>query len=319
MSAETAPETAPVEAPPPAAPPNQPAKEAPAAEPEKVEHEPEKAPGADIAAEVMRQRDARQLGELVREKKALEAKAASFKESEAKLAAFAKIERLLDDEDDASAIEALLQLKAGDRYKDRLASTYNALTDRMLKGQNAPKQSSAVERSVSRLEKDFEQLKHEKAQTEARLAEKEAEERDRAVQGAVESIGSYLKDLEHDYPFLMAEADEPADIVWAIIEEADRAGKELTLGEAAKLANDHFQPAFERKAPRYQSLLAPNKGEDKPAKPEDAQPKLSAPPRKSLTNADASQVSNQKTLPPAKSDDERIDRGWEAFRRALTK
>jgi hypothetical protein len=276
-------------------------------------------PKVDFAAEVMKRRDAKELAQVVREKKAVEAERAKLKEHEQKLESFRIVEQLLEDGDDAGAIEALIRLKAGDKASERLASTYNALTERMLKAQDGKKQEpTPVERDVSRLRQRLEALEQQKASAEAKLAEKEAAEHEQRVQNAIGQVGTYLKDAEHEYPYLMAEADDPGEVVWHILDEAAKHGQELTIGDAAKLANDHFQPTVTKKADRYKNLLAPTKANGVPPKPE-ALRSQSAPPRKSLTNADASQAPSTKTLPPAKNDEERLARGFAVLQRGLNK
>jgi len=316
-TADAAPSEAPVEAP--TETPEETA-EANAASEGVAPEAPEAPPEPDkpsLAAEVMQRRDARQLAALVREKKQLEQAAAKYKEHDAKLTAMARIERYLEDGDDASAVEELLRLKSGDKAKERLATTYNALTERMLGAQNQS-QPTRVERGLSRIEKDLDALKLEKAELAAKLEAKEAEERDRAIQGAKQAVGSFLKDLEHEHPFLMAEADEPEEIVWNILEAAQERGDEITLAQAAALANEHFQPIYERKKPRYLNLPAPPKASGDQNKPE-APPSQKSAPRKSITNADASQAASEKPLPPPRTEEERLDRSFAVLQRGLTK
>ncbi len=267
----------------------------------------------DVVAEVMKRRDTQALAGLVREKRQLEAERAKYKEHEPKLTAFRRIEQLLEEGDDATAIEELIKLKSGDKHKERLATTYNALTDRILKGHSEKQQPSLVERSVSRLEKQLEELQARETQAQSKLAEREAAEQEQRAREVVTNVSTYLKGAEQEYPFLMAEADEPGEVVWAIMEEAEKLGQELTLGEAAKLANTHFQPTAEKKADRYKNLLAP-KGSNVPIKPE-APTRTSAPPRKSLTNADASQAPVAKELPPPRTQQERVDRAFAVLQR----
>ncbi len=275
-------------------------------------------PKVDIAAEVMKRRDAKELASLVRDKRAVESERAKLKEQSAKLEAFREIERMLDEGDDAGAAEALVRMKAGDKANERLATLYNGLTDRLLKDKNGTQQPTQVERGVTHLRSKLETLEQKNAALEARLAERDAAEHEQRIRGAVERVGGYLKDAEHDYPFLMAEADDPGEVVWSILEEAEKHGQELTLEEAAKLANDHFQPTATKKADRYKNLLAPTKANGVPPKPEATRSQV-APPRKSLTNADASQAPTTKTLPPPKNDEERLERAFAALQQGLGK
>jgi hypothetical protein len=306
LSAEDgADEPAPAKAAPAKAAPAEPAKEPEPAKPEE--------PAFDPAAEVMRRRDAKELASIVREKKALEARALEFKQHEGKLAALAKIERLLEDEDDAGAFEAMLALKLGEKAGDRLPHSYNLLTERMLRPQNAPHPVSKEARGVSRIERELEEVKAREAQTRAKLEQREAEEYEHKVLGAKATLKAHIKDSEHELEALVTEADQPEEIVWEILEEADKAGKPLTVGEALKLANNHFKPAFERKAERYKNSLAPKKAVDVPGKPE-APTSKSAPQRKSLTNADASEVVAPKAPPKPRNEDERLDLAWQKLR-----
>lgn len=326
MSVETTPGApAPAAAPPPEAPSKAPAAAptppAPAADPEEADNAPPPAAAAtavDYAAAVMKQRDARELASLVREKRQLEAERAKFKEREPKLAALEKIERLMDDGDRAGAIVELHRLKYGDKAAEELAESYNGLTQHVLGVQNNP-QNAKVERSVSRIQEQLDALKHEKAQAEARVAEMEARDRDQRIHAAIDSVGTFLKDAESDYPYLLAEADAPEHVVWGILEKAAENDQELTLEEAARLANDHFRPAFEKKAPRYQNLLAPTKATGSPTKPEASTSPIGQPPRKSLTNADASQAPADKTTPPPRNETERLDRSFAVLQQGLNK
>lgn len=272
---------------------------------------------SDVVAEVMKRRDARELAAIVREKKAMESERAKYKEHEAKLAALARIDRLLEDGDDAGAIEELLALKHGDKASARLPETYNALTARVLESQTAKQPVSRAERGVSRLERELEEVKAREAQTRARLEEREAEEYERSVRGAKATLSKFLQDNQTSYEALLLEADAPEEIVWEILDEHEKLKKPITLGEAAELANQHFKPAFQRKAERYNQIKnspAPKKANEVPTKLE-APTSKSAPPRKSLTNADASAVAATKAMPPAKNDEERISRGWQILRR----
>jgi hypothetical protein len=322
MSQETAPQpepaSPPAEAPPPAPPP------APA-DPDEPEAPPatppaEAPPKVDLAAVVMKQRDASQLAALVREKKQLEATAAKYKSSEAKLAALAKIEQLMDDGDRAGAIVELHRLKFGDKAAAELADSYNSLTRHVLGKQNeSSPEIVQVKREVSRNGQEIEALKRERDQYQAKLAEKEAAEYQRWERGAVEDLGSYLKSTADQFPYLVAEVDQPEEVVWEILKTAAAQGQnDLTYEQAAQLANEHFKPTAEKKAARYQNLLA-SKASGNPPKPEAAAKPTSAPPRKSLTNADASQASTEKSLPPPRNDQERLDRSFAVLQRAQAK
>lgn len=283
-----------------------------------AEPEPEK---PNLVAEVMKRRDVSQLASLVREKKALEADREKFKGHESRLSTLEKIERLMDDGDDAEAVMELLRFKHGDKAAERLAPAYNGLTKRVLGVQIDP-QTAKVEQSVSRIQKQLDALKQEKAQTEAKLAERESEAREVAIQGAIRQVGSYLKTVEAEFPHLLAEADAPEEVVWGILEEAEKHGQELTLEQAAKLADEHFQPSFERRKARYESknLLAPNKANEVPTKLEAPSSTKAAPPRKSLTNADASQAPTETAeLPPPRSEQERRDRSFAVLQKSLNK
>ncbi len=295
----------PEKAPPPADPDEPPDESAPKPAPTPAP-EPKPEP-ASYVAEVMKQRDVSQLAELVREKKALEATAAKYKGSEGKLATLAKIERLMDDGDDDEAMMELLRFKHGDKAAERLAPAYNGLTKRIL-GVQADPHVTRVEQRVTRQDQEVEALKSELAQARAERQEREAKDHEDKVRGAVKQLATILKEHEATYPHLMAEADSPEEVVWGILEEAHKHSQELSLQDAIKLADDHFKPAFERKASRYQNLLAPNKANGVPTKPE--APKLTAPPRKSLTNAAASHAPNEKTLPPPKNEAERLSRSF---------
>lgn len=260
----------------------------------------------------MKRRDASQLAALVREKKQLEATAAKYKSGEAKLTALEKIERLMENGDEDEAVMELLRLKHGDKAGERLSHVYNGLTRRVLGVQSDP-QLAKVEQRVSRFDEQLEAIKNEKAQIEAKLAERDAADQELRVQGAIKQVEGYLKGFESEYPFLLAEADSPEEVVWGILEEAAQHGQDLTLEQAARLANDHFKPAFEKRAPRYQNLLAQNQAKGSPTKPEAPASTTGAPPRKSLTNADASSVPAEKALEPPKTDAERRDRAFAAL------
>lgn len=305
-----------------------PAPEAPKPAPDESDTDPGKdepapppeGPKVDVAATVKRAAGAAELAALVREKKALEAQATKYKGTEAKLAALEKIEQLMDDGDRAGAIVELHRLKYGDKAAAELAESYNGLTRHVLgeKTERNP-QIAPVERKVSRLEQDFEALKLERDQANAKLAERDAAEQQRWEENAVKGLASYLESATEKHPYLMAEADAPEEVVWAILKEASAQGQDdLTYEQAAELANEHFRPTAEKKAARYQNLLAKKAG-GVPIKPE-APPKLTGmPPRKSLTNADASQAAASKDLPPPRTEQERRDRSFAVLQAGLHK
>ena len=310
MTAEapTKPVADPVEDPAPAETPAEPAKEPEAAA--------DKGPDlAAIATGVMARRDASQLGALVREKKALEAEKAKFKEHEADLGALAEFHRLYE-VDPAAAVAHMLEHKEGkDKGQAALARAYDGLTTRILGVESKTAVPPHLKLSVDRAEKNVSGAQARIDALEAKLAAKEAEEQRVAVQGALQTVGGFLTKQEHEYRYLMAEADDPTEIVWSIMEDANAQGVELSLGDAAALANEHFKPTFEKKKDRYQRLTAPERGADTPSKPEST-PKPSASTRKSLTNADASQATAPTTTkqPPPKTDEERLERSWQMLK-----
>src|SRR5690606_2188751 len=135
---------------------------------------------------------------------------------------------------------------------------------------------------------------------------------------ANQAVGPFLKDLEHEHPFLVAEADQPEEVRCSIPEAAQGRGGEIPLAQAAALANDHIQPLYEPKTPRYLNLPAPPEASGDPNKPE-APPSQKGAPRKSITNADASQAASEKPLPPPRTEEERPDRSFAVLQRGLTK
>lgn len=290
---------------------------APAAEEAPAEAPPApEPPKPDLATKVLERRDPSQLAAIVKANRELQSSNEKLKVAESKAASFAKIERLLEDGDDDEAAMELLRLKHGDKAGERLSHLYNGLTRRVLGEKVDPRQVKDEQRA-SRTDREIEALKQETAQTKALLAERDAAERERAVQGALIQVGGYLKATEAEYPYLLAEADSAEQVVWEILEEYERDGQILTLEQAARLANEHFKPAFERKAQRYKNLLAQEAsgGSTKPEAPA----LKGLPPRKSLTNADASAAPTSKTAPPPKDDNERLDRAWAAMQAARSK
>lgn len=278
-------------------------------------------PKVDLAAEVMKRRDAKELAALSRQQRQLEAERTKLKELEPKAASFARAQRLAEDGDRVGAISAMLEAWHGDAEKAKaaLADYYNDLTAHVLAVQNAPQNPSKLERRVSRHEEDLEALKRERDQAKAEAEELKARDHEQRVQGAIQQVASFLRDSESEFPHLTAEADAPEDVVWGILEEAMARGEDLTLEQAAKLADEYFKPAVERKKTRYQNLLAPKKANGVPPKSEAPTSPMSAPPRKSLTNADASQAPQPQELPPPRNEDERLARSFAVLQQGLSK
>lgn len=312
MSLSTSsPATAPI-APPPAPDPVQPADAAaPSADapPEGAEPVQEPTP-ADLAAEVMRRREAGSLAKLMREKRELDERAAAFKDAEPKLATLSKAQQLWESGDYSGALHAFAGLAAADpgKVKEQLPRLYEQLTSQIL-GVDSPTQVQAsLQRDVASLQRKLEELQQEKARREAEHEQWTAQDRERRVQGAVESIATLLSQNEQDVPYLLAEADDPAQVVWDIMLEAvERGDKPLEPEEAAKIANQYFQPIFEKKKNRYQYLLAPQ-GASGSIQPE-ATPSQTAP-SKSLTNADASRAPDLQTPRPIPNREDSIDAAW---------
>lgn len=269
-------------------------------------------PVAAIAQTVIRQRDAKELAQLVREKKQLEAEREKVKEGEKKLAFLAKLEQLYED-DPAAAIEYMLAEKAGDpeRAKAAMAKAYDGLTSRIL-GVESKSAPSRHERSATRVDSRIEALEQKLAQTEAEKVQLASAQAERQRQDRYQMVASWIStDAESLAPFeaLLDEADDPAAVVHEILESAHAEGhSDLTFMRAAELANEHFKPAFlkkqERRAQRLNHLSAPTKANEA-HKPETSKsPNGSS--RKSLTNADASQVTPNQEPPKPKTDAERI-------------
>lgn len=294
----------------PVAEPEKPAEGAPPADPATPVAEPPPEPKPGLVAEVMKARDAKNLAAIVREKRQLEATAAKYKEHEPKLAALERMQRLLEDGDRTGAILELHRLQYGDKAADELAASYNGLTEHILGAQSQPSpELTQVKREVSRTANEVAAIKLERDQARAALAEKEEAERERAIQGAKQTVGGFLKDTETTYPYLVAEADAPEEIVWGILEAAAERNEEMTLAQACELANEHFKPTAEKKAARYQNLFAPKPATGSPLKPE-TRTSPTASPRKSITNADASSVAPDQELPPPRTEQERRDRSF---------
>lgn len=317
IPAATTPTTTPAASPPPApagtegqtatppAPPATPADAAPEGAPPTQEPSP-----ADLAAEVMRRRDAASLAKLMREKRELDERAASFKDAEPKLATLTKAQQLWESGDYSGALHAFAGLATSDpgKVKEQLPRLYEQLTSQIL-GVDSPSQVQAsLQRDVARLQRELEALQQEKARAQAEHEQLTAQDRELRVQGAVESIATLLSQNETDVPYLLAEADNPAQVVWDIIvESVERGDKPLEPEEAAKIANSYFQPIFEKKRTRYQHLLAPQ-GASGLFQPE-ATPSQTAP-SKSLTNADASRAPDLQKPPAIPNREDSIDAAW---------
>lgn len=300
--------------------PEKAAKPATEAPPVETPAEPETPPAPDIKAEalsaVVGRRDAKQLAAIVRQQKQIDTEKERIKAADAKLAAIARMEKAFDEDDDAAAVDALLEYKFGADAAQRKGQLYDRLTGQILRVESKAAPSAKYERRASALEQDFEAIKQELAQAKAEKAEAAARERELQEQNAASSISTWLSDpkVEAEYPCLAAEADDPGVAVYELLAEAKERGQELTVGEAAALLNEHFQPAFEKKKARYQNLLAPNKATDS-TKPETRQSQ-STPSRTSITNADASQAAaTPPELPPPATEAERLERSWQVLRR----
>jgi hypothetical protein len=323
--------TAPPPAPAPAPAEKQPATPMPPADPDdpgdesKPTDEEVTIPGKPVAApdpsklveSAMQKRDAKQLAALVREKKVYEAGQTKLKEAAPRLSVMDEFDRLFED-DPAAALEYMVAHKAGDpeRARAALAAAYDGLTSRILGVESKAPVNVKVERSVSRLEQRLQQLEQEKTQAEAKLAQREAAEAEQRIQGAKSYLGELLQtdELQKAYPYFFAESNDPTEEVWALMNEAEEAGLEMTVGEAADLMNKHHQPTVEKKKDRYKNLLAPTKGSDTPSKPETPKSQNGTS-RKSLTNADASAApSPTKKEPTPRTENERREMSWAKLR-----
>jgi hypothetical protein len=263
----------------------------------------------DYADAVMKRRDAASLAKLMKEKRELDARAETYKGAEPALAAVTRAQKLWESGDHAGAFHEFMSVAAGDaaKVKEHLPKLYDQLTSQIL-GVDSPQNVAArTEREIATLKRELEELKQERATTQAEYEQWTSQDRERRVSAAVESVGALLEKTS-DYPFLMAEADNPAQVVWDIMVEAIERGEEPPEPEAAaKLANQYFQPIFEKKKNRYQNLLAPQgaSGSNQPETPSSQNGS-----RKSLTNADAATAPDLQTPQPITDRDESIDAAW---------
>lgn len=273
--------------------------------------DPAEPPPPDYAAEVMKRQSAASLAKLMREKRELDARAESFKGAEPSLAAVNQAKKLWEAGDHLGAFNAFMAVTAGDKAKEQLPKLYDQLTSQILGVDSPTNVAARTEREIATLKRELEELKQERATSQADYETWAAQDRERRVSAAVESVGTLLEKTT-DYPFLMAEADNPAQVVWDIMVEAIERGEEPPEPEAAaKLANTYFQPIFEKKKNRYQNLLAPQ-GASGSSQPETTASQNGS--RKSLTNADAARAPDLQTPAPIADRDESIDAAWQMLR-----
>lgn len=273
-------------------------------------------PPANPAAEVIERRTGQALAKLMREKQDLDARSSQVKKHEARLAMLDRADALAAAGDHSAANMLTLEATYGskEKAKEALPSLYESLTSEIIGVQSkvAPK----VERDLSRLERRLEQMELEREKALAERDAMAARDREQRVEQGVKALSTMLEQQSNDYPYLMAEADDPGHVVWEIMVAAIERGEEPPEPEeAAKLANQYYQPVFERKKTRYQNLLAPQGASGTPSKPEGPQ-NTPGPPRKSLTNATSAQAPNLTAPAPITDREKSIDAAWKHLQEA---
>lgn len=265
-----------------------------------------------MADVVLRRRESAALAKLMREKRELDVRAEAYKGVEPRLAALAAAQQLYERGDHGGAVKAALTILAGDeaRAKEALPKAYESLTSEILGVESSSQQSARVQRDLASLHKQLGDVQSELATRRAERDQMAAEVQERQIAEGVQSLATVLDAAKSQYPNLMAEADDPAQVVWEMMVEAlERGEKPPEWEEAAKILDSHYQPIVEKKKNRYQHLLAPQGANGSPSKPEMPSSQMGS--RKSLTNADAASTSD---LQPPKPILNREDSIEQAFR-----
>lgn len=150
--------------------------------------------------------------------------------------------------------------KEPDAQKAWLEGLYEEMTYNVL-GVEPDAETSEAKKARSEtasLRRQVEELKKQQAEAERQRAEAaQRAEEEQKIAGAIRSVGGYLSDAAHEFPFLTRGSDEPGKVVWDVLNQAAVEGKELTLKEAADLAEAHFKTEAER----FRDLLTPKTDE----------------------------------------------------------
>jgi hypothetical protein len=262
----------------------------------------------DLAAEVMKRRDSSALAKLMREKRELDARAAQLAEKAPVLDGFERARQYAEEGDHARATRAFYETIYGpEKAQEMFPHVYASLTSEVVGVESAAQAQARFQRDLARLQQQQQELQEKVARDQAAHEQWIASTREERITGAVGTIASMLEQST-DYPYLLAESEEPAQVVWEIMVEAlERGEQPPTPEEAAKIANNHFQPIFEKKKTRYQHLLAPQgaSGSNQPETPASQNGS-----RKSLTNADAASAPDLRAPPTIMNRDDSIDAAW---------
>jgi hypothetical protein len=256
----------------------------------------------------MSRRDAANLAKLMQAKREADAAAARAAEKAPLYEQLERAAKYAKEGDHSRATRAFYEAVHGpEKAKELFPQVYDHLTSEVLGVEAGSKIQGRVERDLARLQREHEELAATIARDQAAHQQWAAANREERISGAVGTISQMLE-ASKDYPYLAAESDDAAQVVWEIMVEAAERGEEPpSPEEAAKLANDHFQSIFEKKRTRYQQLLAQQSASGT-AQQEAANSQTA--PRMSLTNVDATQAPDLKTAPKFIDREQSIDAAW---------
>lgn len=274
----------------------------------------------DLAAAVMERRTAASLAKLMAAKRDADAAAERVKGVEPAVQAFERARQRAEAGDHAGAQRELHLALYGDeaRRKEALPKIYDSLTSEILGVESAEQIAKRQQAQLSHLAQQIEAQERYLRELESRRSTEESETRERRVESGLQDLSKALTET-NDYPYLLAESDDPARVVWEIMVEAAERGEEVPeWDKAARMANDHFKPLVEKKQTRYQTLLA--QGANGTPVQHESPPSQMGTQRLSLTNADSSQVPPLRTVQPLPNREASIEQAWRMLQeRHLTK
>lgn len=179
-----------------------------------------------------------------------------------------------------------------EKIKAARTELYNELTWQVLEVEPPSEDKAASETRT--LRRELEDIKRKAREAEDRAAqERQRSEEEQQISTAISTIGNSLQAIAAEVPFLLAEPNA-ARMVFDVMLDADKAGKDITLKQAAEAANTTIKQAVEK----YRHLLVgPTQAEEPKQASATSEATTKATP--TLTNAAAS----QRTAEPPKEPD----------------
>lgn len=181
--------------------------------------------------------------------------------------------------------------------RKEVEALYEDLTLTVLDVKDENSEAKKARSEAAKVRRELEEHKQKLAKAEQEREEARARsEFEQRIGEAVMSIDGYLRDTAHEFPALLGAKDAlselngkgPAEVVWEIMSSAHERNEEITLKEAAALANEHIQHLAEK----FRPLLAPKEaGQSAEPSKQTTSDLPSNPVPRTLTNSQAAQAS----------------------------